>query len=73
MGRGDRQAGVGDVEVTKDKKAEDILREAVKRGDKLMAERKRNARYPNGAPMFDQTGMMLDQDGKRSIFDDVDE
>lgn len=28
--------------------------------------------HPNGAPMFDETGMMLDQNGSRSIFDDVD-
>ena len=28
--------------------------------------------YPNGAPMFDANGMMLDDKGNRSIFDDVD-
>jgi hypothetical protein len=31
------------------------------------------ARYPNGQPMFDDDGMMLDKKGNRSIFDDVDE
>lgn len=35
--------------------------------------RKKMMRYPNGAPMFDKTGMMLDDQGNRSIFDDVDE
>lgn len=30
-------------------------------------------RYENGAPMFDESGMMLDENGNRSIFDDVDE
>jgi hypothetical protein len=29
--------------------------------------------YPNGAPMFAPDGMMLDEQGNRSIFDDVDE
>jgi len=29
--------------------------------------------YPNGAPMFAKDGMMLDDQGNRSIFDDVDE
>jgi len=28
--------------------------------------------YPNGQPMFTPDGMMLDEDGNRSIFDDVD-
>lgn len=28
--------------------------------------------YPNGAPMYAPDGMMLDDDGNRSIFDDVD-
>lgn len=31
------------------------------------------SRYPNGAPMFAPDGMMLDDKGNRSIFDDVDE
>lgn len=30
-------------------------------------------RHPNGAPMFNDEGMMLDDQGNRSIFDDVDE
>ena len=30
-------------------------------------------KYPNGAPMFDKHGMMLDDQGNRSIFDDVEE
>lgn len=30
-------------------------------------------RYDNGAPMFARDGTMLDDDGSRSIFDDVDE
>jgi hypothetical protein len=29
--------------------------------------------YPNGRPMFAPDGMMLDDQGNRSIFDDVDE
>lgn len=29
--------------------------------------------YPNGAPMFNHSGMMLDAQGNRSIFDDVAE
>lgn len=29
--------------------------------------------YPNGRPMFTPDGMMLDEEGNRSIFDDVDE
>lgn len=28
--------------------------------------------HPNGAPMFAPDGMMLDEYGQRSIFDDVD-
>lgn len=36
---------------------------------KVMGARK----YPNGAPMFAADGMMLDENGERSIFDDVDE
>ena len=31
------------------------------------------ATYPNGAPMFAPDGMMLDEKGERSIFDDVDQ
>lgn len=30
-------------------------------------------RHANGAPMFNETGMMLDENSNRSIFDDVDE
>jgi hypothetical protein len=33
----------------------------------------RELRYPNGGPMFADDGTMLDERGKRSIFDDVDE
>lgn len=29
--------------------------------------------YPDGAPMYSQDGTMLDRNGNRSIFDDVDE
>jgi len=29
--------------------------------------------YPNGKPMFAPDGTMLDENGNRSIFDDVDE
>lgn len=32
----------------------------------------RNLKHPNGAPMFASNGMMLNPDGSRSIFDDVD-
>lgn len=28
--------------------------------------------YPNGAPRYAPDGMMLDQSGNRSVFDDVD-
>ena len=28
--------------------------------------------HPNGAPKFDDDGVLLDQNGNRSIFDDVD-
>jgi sugar lactone lactonase YvrE len=31
-----------------------------------------SAVHDNGAPMFAPDGMMLDKDGNRSIFDDVD-
>ena len=30
-------------------------------------------KHPNGAPMYDETGMMLDDQGNRSIFDDIDD
>lgn len=30
-------------------------------------------KHDNGAPMFNADGMMLDDKGNRSIFDDVDE
>lgn len=33
----------------------------------------RTARYPNGAPMYAGDGMMLDENGNRSVFDDVDQ
>lgn len=33
----------------------------------------RDLKYPNGAPMYSETGMLLDEHGNRSIFDDVDE
>ncbi len=29
--------------------------------------------YPNGAPMFRADGMMLDDQGNRSVFDDLDD
>lgn len=29
--------------------------------------------WPNGAPMFSDDGTMLDENGNRSVFDDVDE
>lgn len=31
-----------------------------------------NKAHANGAPKFDYTGMMLDDQGNRSIFDDID-
>lgn len=34
---------------------------------------KPNGKYPNGAPMYSQDGTLLDPNGNRSIFDDVDE
>jgi hypothetical protein len=40
---------------------------------RLRLRRKREQRHANGAPMFDESGMMLDDQGNRSIFDDVDE
>ncbi len=33
----------------------------------------RNLKHPNGAPMFSPDGTMLNPDGSRSIFDDVDQ
>ena len=33
----------------------------------------RNLKHPNGKPLFSQDGTMLNDKGKRSIFDDVDE
>lgn len=32
-----------------------------------------NKKHTNGAPMFDYAGMMLDDQGNRSIFNDVDQ
>ena len=32
----------------------------------------RSLKHPNGAPMFSPTGTLLDDQGNRSIFDDVD-
>jgi hypothetical protein len=40
--------------------------------DKLNELRRRHLKYPNGQPMFAPDGMMLDENGNRSIFDDVD-
>lgn len=31
------------------------------------------AKHPNGKPMWGRTGMLLDDKGNRSVFDDVDE
>lgn len=37
-------------------------------------EREAEAKYPNGAPMWNADGsMMLDENGNRSIFDDIDD
>lgn len=33
----------------------------------------KDKKHPNGAPMFAPDGMMLDDQGNRSIFDDVDQ
>jgi len=33
----------------------------------------RDIKYENGAPKFSPTGTLLDENGLRSIFDDVDE
>lgn len=33
----------------------------------------RDKLYDNGAPLYDSDGTILDHDGSRSIFDDVDE
>jgi hypothetical protein len=33
----------------------------------------RAKKHPNGQPMFNADGTMLDEHGNRSIFDDVDE
>lgn len=33
----------------------------------------RDMKHPNGKPMFAPDGMMLDEKGNRSIFDDVDD
>ncbi len=32
-----------------------------------------NLKHSNGQPMFSDTGMMLDEEGRRSVFDDVDQ
>lgn len=32
-----------------------------------------NLKHENGAPMFAPSGMMLDDQGNRSIFDDIDQ
>lgn len=33
----------------------------------------REKRHPSGAPMYSAEGMLLDDQGNRSIFDDIDE
>lgn len=33
----------------------------------------KNIQYPNGKWMFNKNGTMFDENGRRSIFDDVDE
>lgn len=33
----------------------------------------RNQKHPNGQPAYSPDGTMLDENGNRSIFDDVDE
>lgn len=33
----------------------------------------RQMKHTNGRPMFSKNGMMLDENGNRSIFDDVDD
>ena len=33
----------------------------------------RDQKHPNGSPRYSPDGTMLDSDGNRSIFDDVDE
>lgn len=40
-------------------------------GEKKKNKGKLPLKYPNGAPMYDDNGMFLDDKGNRSIFDDV--
>lgn len=44
-------------------------------GEEVRAEYERQAaaKHPNGAPMYAPDGTMLDENGDRSIFDDVDQ
>lgn len=60
-----------------------VKRDMAKREAKLEEEKReadlesklaeKEMKYPNGRPMFREDGMMLDDEGNRSIFDDVDE
>lgn len=47
------------------------IREAIKNAESDMPDV--NAKYPNGAPMWAKDGTMLDENGNRSIFDDIDD
>jgi hypothetical protein len=38
----------------------------------MVVDQERTLVHPNGAPMFAPNGTMLDADGNRSVFDDVD-
>jgi hypothetical protein len=59
-----------------------IIRSSKPSDGELAAKRKRmdqnmpgwrDMRYPNGKPVFSADGTMLDEQGGRSVFDDVDE
>lgn len=52
--------------------SEDVSAEKIRRLDDACPGW-REITYPNGARMYSDKGTMLDADGNRSIFDDIDE
>lgn len=60
------------VQVAEVKDRSEVAKVAIMRID-VRTDEQRAAKYPNGTHMFSPDGTMLDEQGNRSVFDDVDQ
>lgn len=67
--RGETKVEIVEIKTESDKAAASILRIV----EDLRTDEERAAKHPNGARMFSEDRTMLDENGNRSIFDDVDQ